>query len=374
MTSLNDVLLAMSNVPVDDPIAEIWGRGLQGGGYTVIEYTGTLPITINANGQPLLDYRIYGNAEQTGTPTPENPIMPIGCGERTENIIDDYLEQAYIDLSAQGVVSSYSSIDLALFPIEQGSTYTIKRYKSQIELYVGFFVSKPVTGSVTYDQTIHAPSPFNMAIFTFVAPITGWAAVRSSRSISPKLTVSVVKGSTPLPYEPYGYKLPILSNSTITNIYLGESQTTRQIGKFDLSQATWEATGSPGLLRTTDIPNIRYTSSNLELGNGLAEKYQIHTGAGMSAAVNCIAIDTTQVSVNTGSNFIMPTGIFYYALATPETAVVNEPLMKIGDYADTVDSTQTNVQIPTSAGTTVIDYNGTTKPSQMYIKYLEVKK
>ena len=59
MIDLNDVLLAMSNIPVDDPIAEIWGRGLQGG-YKIIEYTGSLPITINANGDALIDYRIYG--------------------------------------------------------------------------------------------------------------------------------------------------------------------------------------------------------------------------------------------------------------------------------------------------------------------------
>lgn len=52
-----------------------------------------------------------------------------------------------------------------------------------------------------------------------------------------------------------------------------------------------------------------------------------------------------------------------------ETGIVNEPLMKIGDHADTVDNTQTSVQIPTFAGTTVIDYDGTTKPSQMYTEY-----
>ena len=68
MISLNDVLLAMSNIPVDDPIAEIWGRGLQGG-YKIIEYTGTFPITINANGDALIDYRIYGASGGVGEPT-----------------------------------------------------------------------------------------------------------------------------------------------------------------------------------------------------------------------------------------------------------------------------------------------------------------
>lgn len=68
MISLNDVLLAMSNIPVSDPIAEIWGRGLQGG-YKIIEYTGALPIAISANGDALLDYRIYGSDGGVGEPT-----------------------------------------------------------------------------------------------------------------------------------------------------------------------------------------------------------------------------------------------------------------------------------------------------------------
>jgi hypothetical protein len=59
----------------------------------------------------------------------------------------------------------------------------------------------------------------------------------------------------------------------------------------------------------------------------------------------------------------------WYVLAKPETGVVNEPLMNIGGYADTIDMEQAGVDIPTSTGTTIIDYDGTLKPSQMYIKY-----
>ena len=63
----------------------------------------------------------------------------------------------------------------------------------------------------------------------------------------------------------------------------------------------------------------------------------------------------------------------WYVLAEPETAVVNEPLMKIDGYADTVSMEQAGVSIPTNNGSTVIDYDGTLKPSEMYIKYLGVK-
>ena len=59
----------------------------------------------------------------------------------------------------------------------------------------------------------------------------------------------------------------------------------------------------------------------------------------------------------------------WYVLATPETAVVNEPLRKIGDYADTVSYEQAGVQIPTNRGNTVIDVDTTLKPSGMSLTY-----
>ena len=88
MTSMCDVLKASKGLPVDDIFAELWGRKLSGD-YTIVTYTGTLPATLtNTKAGYLHRYKIYGNTEQTGTPTPENPIVPSECGERTENLFD----------------------------------------------------------------------------------------------------------------------------------------------------------------------------------------------------------------------------------------------------------------------------------------------
>lgn len=56
----------------------------------------------------------------------------------------------------------------------------------------------------------------------------------------------------------------------------------------------------------------------------------------------------------------------WYVLTEPETAVVNEPLMKIGDYADEVANVAT---IPTINGSNTFDVDTTVKPSEIYIKY-----
>lgn len=58
----------------------------------------------------------------------------------------------------------------------------------------------------------------------------------------------------------------------------------------------------------------------------------------------------------------------WYVLAEPEAAVVNEPLMKIGGYADTVSMAQAGVTIPTVQGTNVLDMVSPVKPSGVYVK------
>lgn len=42
---------------------------------------GVPPLTFTSNGHPILDYLIEGNTVQSGTPAPDNPIMPQGCGD-----------------------------------------------------------------------------------------------------------------------------------------------------------------------------------------------------------------------------------------------------------------------------------------------------
>ena len=55
----------------------------------------------------------------------------------------------------------------------------------------------------------------------------------------------------------------------------------------------------------------------------------------------------------------------WYVLATEETGIVNEPLMKIGNYADEV----SNISIPTVIGKNIIDVETALKPSEISSNY-----
>lgn len=58
-----DIIKIFGGSTLHKEITKVWSREANDYVYlaeTIVEYTGTLPITINANGDALIDYRIYG--------------------------------------------------------------------------------------------------------------------------------------------------------------------------------------------------------------------------------------------------------------------------------------------------------------------------
>lgn len=281
MISIYDVLKASKGIHVDDTFAELWGRKLSNA-YTVATYTGTLPATLQTVEGYLESYKIYGNTAQDGTPTPENPIVPSGCGE----------------LETTGVN----------------------------------------TGQ---------------------------------------------------------YKLPILSNSTVTNIYLGEVETKRRIRKLVLTgEENWARTvytkcyyinssrGCPNDYLKSNIITVicsHYAGQkNTSSGSNEVNKGNIcfFTGGGNELYIGEQNITSaTDFKAYLAAQYAAGTPVtVWYVLAEPETSIVNEPLMKIGDYADTIDSTQTSAQIPTAAGETVISWaEEGLAPSEVELTYRKPK-
>lgn len=57
----------------------------------------------------------------------------------------------------------------------------------------------------------------------------------------------------------------------------------------------------------------------------------------------------------------------WYVLAEPTTGIVNEPLAKIGDYADELHSADTTVTIPTAKGQNTLTVDTDLQPSSMSV-------
>lgn len=188
------------------------------------------------------------------------------------------------------------------------------------------------------------------------------------------------RGSTALPYEPY-------VQLTLSNIYLGEVQTTRRIRKlvFDGTETGWRK-GSTFFFNQELNPDYLRVRDSITCMCSHYQTYQ-QVGSGSNVPEGYCSLyyaPEVQRFYIKDSNFATledftaylsaqyangtPVTI-WYVLAEPTTGTVNEPLRKIGDHADTISYEQAGVQIPTNRGNTVIDVLTELKPSEMYIKY-----
>lgn len=177
------------------------------------------------------------------------------------------------------------------------------------------------------------------------------------------------------------YKAPILNGGVTTPVYLGEVQTTRNIKKLVLM-------GNEVLsMRSTPEHSVQLGFSQNGLPAGVIRQgLNTHFSSVSSASElinNTIYYGTTAISiridsVNTAADFKAYLAAQYaagtpvtvwYALAAEETSVVNEPLMKIDYYADTLSMEQAGVEIPTINGSNTFDVDTTVKPSNVYIEY-----
>lgn len=351
---------------------------------------GIPPLTFIAKGEPLINYEISGNTIQSGTPTPDNPIMPQGTGERTGNLID---VQPFTTEASES--STYFSLWSGTLPVgdytlslNQDDTLT-SSVRNCIRITIGgvFYYEKSIE-NYHNNSGIHT-MPFTISEPTQAVEISYWTNNLSNRCTYSNIMLNL--GSEALPYEPYGYKIPILSASTTTNVYLGEVQTTRKIKKYECTgdenwrfysdsageYGAWQFyvdNAANGLQQSSALSNIAdYGATATTRSRYPYGVYLVTSGTGIAfqmAGAKDIFPNVAAWKSYLQQQYTAGTPVTVWCvLATPETAVVNEPLMKIGDYADTLSMEQAGVQIPTNNGTTVIDVDTTVKPSNIYIEY-----
>lgn len=353
-------------------IAEVLGPNGEVYWSAIKELTGVLPLSIRSNGTMLLDYLISGNMSQTGTPTPDNPIQPQEGGERTGNLLDRGAETKRVYVGTDGEEYRFAGWCASDYiPLDASTAYYIS-------------ISTPAgiaPKHCFYDANKEFISYIASGSRSFTTPAN--AAYGRFSYTTETGQVMLNEGRTALPYEPYGYKIPISSAGQTTNVYLGGVQSERQIYKyvFKGNETIAQRDGSHIYYYTPHGGSTMMTYSTI-----VCSHYIYHNGNAMDAPDNSVFskagagrsiwirsdthTDATAFKSYLAQQYAAGTPVtIWYVLAEPETAVVNEPLRKIGDYADTVSMEQAGVQIPTNKGNTVIDVETTLKPSQMYIKY-----
>lgn len=197
-------------VPLDGKYYEALFSASSGGDWSETTITGTTPIYFKSNGDPLTDCIISGNAAQSGTPTPEAPVDVHGVGEKTAQLIPE-LFQGGVKTSDGSFSDSLNRVRTSYIPVESGKTYAVS--SGNLYLATGCYYNNGVFSSkiveivgVTTSATFTVPENVNQIAI-------GFRTADGTTDITPSDLQSYMlnKGSTALPYEPYGYKLDISS-------------------------------------------------------------------------------------------------------------------------------------------------------------------
>lgn len=234
---------------------------------------GVPPLTFTSRGLPLINYLIEGNTAQNGTPSPNSPIMPEGCG----------------DLETSGAKAGQYKIPIT----SAGQTTLVYLREVETTRKIKKFV---INGTERWTKGVY---PKNGTYHFYINKNTYFPDAK-----------------------------PIIES--------GDSFCTHFI--------KWDITG--GIAWGTNL-NVYMLISDLPK-NATVDDFKAYLAAQYAAG--------TPVTI-------------WYPLANEETGIVNEPLMKIGNYADTLSMEQAGVEIPTITGSNTLDVDTTVKPSNIYIEY-----
>lgn len=371
---------------INTDLSRLWYKVLFGSKTDVIT---EFPYIFNTIQNKLSDWELFGNVSVSGTPTPQNPIMPNGTGERTRNLFDMSTVENGKGIAMDGSITNYVRRCSTVTPIDVSTydnvtlSFTATLSRTRV-IYALFNDSTLLTRQTAiFSGTTIDVSSGNKLYICFYDTADTETIQKSDLS-----NVMLNTGSTALPYEPYGIKIPISSAGQTTPVYLGEVETTRKIKKQVLTGK--ENITSGHLDRNLfNIPVNDYLKAPIIglICTHYGVQQNVDSWTAVSDKCTCFYVGLTlefkqlyirDSSYSTIADFKSyltqqyangtPVTV-WYVLAEPETAVVNEPLMKIGNYADSMSRAQTGIDIPTVIGWNTLDVLTTVKPSSMSIEY-----
>ncbi len=373
--------------------------------------------TIYANGQPISTYSIKGNTVQSGTPTPSNPVSVNGVGERTENLWDNLgfsasaINTAGTHITSNNYGTTLSTTTGGIVEITQSNAgdgtnkyqngfFCIEIDFSQFSVGDNFVISfdyeiveKHNTQNYTIAYIGQGTSSVNVsgdwgasgrAIIktAFNSTMTKpYVEIRLCGNSIKVKNVQVNRGTDSLPYEPYGIKIPILTSQGSAVNYLGSVNSRRLVKQIVLTGTETEDTLK---MQSTNIFYIKINSTvsldnancicthyvnnqvvNVQLNNGEIKQDRTSLWGDTSGV---IVIKDTSISTLEGfksflaAQYAAGTPVtIWYVISLPETGQINEPLMAIGTFYDSISNA---VSIPTTDGANTITVDATVQPSE----------
>ena len=323
--------------------------------------SGVPPITLEncVDDKSVIDYKIYGNSVQDGESSPDNPVEVVSIGEKTENLVDFYdafTKPNYIYTSGN---IRYKHIQLEAYTEYTLSTNAEKTTTTTgtptYQIFIGSGQLQSVTGaangvSVDNSRTITTDADGYLTIA--IRANDGKDVVTEEEILNGIKWIMLNKTSVALPYEPFGYKIPItasgknlfdISNTsgwkTISyryySIYVGANKTVGISWDNDLS-------GGQGFYLCVGRKNSEKGGGNVQdkqwLYHSTTTYLNKNTIKVTADAEGYIYINMQPLNLNK----LMKLRV---ECSEPITTNIylDEPLRAIGDYKDYIDSEKQQV-------------------------------
>lgn len=382
----NEIMLISGSIPKPYEAYGAWVHSLR----KLTTATEAVENPLYTDGTAITSYTIKGNTVQSGTPTPSVPIVVQGVGEETANLFGGFVSGVAINTETGAETPSSSGFTSDFIPVEDNSIYSYTGGNDTISTcFFAYDSSKAYIGRSTNDRlssaTLKTVTTAASGYKVFANSLTGntnpIAYIRvghlsGTQAAVESENIMLNTGSTALPYEPYGYKIPILTTQGSAVNYLGSVQSYREIAKYvfdGTDNFTWTKSGTR---------NFSWFFNPLFLPDRGKERTPFLCSHGATVTTLSEFVYGTVYADNTYNLGIFPSELstvtelrqwlatqyangtpvtIWYSLYTPNTATVNEPLMKIGTYADSISNA---VSIPTTDGANTITVDTTVQPSE----------
>lgn len=172
------------------------------------ELSGIPPLSFTAKGKPLTAWSITGNTVQNGTPTPENPVEVQAVGDRTGNLFDySTIRTGYRIAWATGEDYADNTAMMSDYIKVKNTTYSC----SNMAMIICYDGNKKYLGALNKSMVVEKEVGIFYDMFTindneckFIKLLTYQGFVIGNKTM-------LNEGSTALPYEPYGYKIPVVT-------------------------------------------------------------------------------------------------------------------------------------------------------------------
>jgi len=258
--------------------------------YPITTITGTSPLSFKSLGADLSAWTVYGNLTQTGTPTPDSPITPQETGDRTENLFYPSATQSSGStlnirqtegvsevVLNKSVSASDTSANVTIDITLQAGTYKISVDGLNVlsASYDRCFLRDTDNNVIVNDIQTNSPKTFTISETVKLNRLT---IVADAESVYTNTTVRIMlnTGETALPYEPFGYRIPVTANGTTYPVYLQEP--IRKISDYADSAS---ATGTSGTM-TRRIKKLVLTGEEanwIDVSSGNTKYFRLTLGA-----------------------------------------------------------------------------------------------